>query len=105
MLLVTVEGGVIKLLPVDLADPVEAYSSELGGVDEDSVLEEGFRDARRLGARAPPKRRTGRVGKLALIDSLINQLVMARSPPAYTMALQSLAEAAKAIPELKELIG
>ena len=43
--------------------------------------------------------------KLALMDSLINQLVMARSPPAYTMALQSLAEAVKAIPELKELIG
>jgi hypothetical protein len=43
--------------------------------------------------------------KLALIDSLINQLVMARSPPAYTIALQSLAEAAKVIPELKELIG
>jgi hypothetical protein len=43
--------------------------------------------------------------KLALIDSLINQLVAARSPPAYTMALQSLAEAVKAIPELKELIG
>jgi len=30
VLLVTVEGGVIKLLPVDLVDPVEAYSSELG---------------------------------------------------------------------------
>jgi hypothetical protein len=27
------------------------------------------------------------------------------SPPAYTMALQSLAEAAEVIPELKELIG
>jgi AbrB family looped-hinge helix DNA binding protein len=50
-LLVTVEGGAVKLLPVDLVDPVEAYSSELGGVDEDRVLEEGFRDARRLGAR------------------------------------------------------
>jgi hypothetical protein len=43
--------------------------------------------------------------KLALMDSLINQLVMARNPPAYTMALQSLAEAAEAIPELKELTG
>jgi AbrB family looped-hinge helix DNA binding protein len=50
-LLVTVEGGAVKLLPVDLVDPVEAYSSELGGVDEDRVLEEGFGDARRLGAR------------------------------------------------------
>jgi AbrB family looped-hinge helix DNA binding protein len=50
-LLVTVEGGAVKLLPVGLVDPVEAYSSELGGVDEDRVLEEGFRDARRLGAR------------------------------------------------------
>jgi hypothetical protein len=45
------------------------------------------------------------VRKLALMDSLINQLVMARSPPAYTVALQSLAEAVKAIIELKELIG
>jgi hypothetical protein len=36
---------------VGLVDPVEAYSSELGSVDEDMVLEEGFRDARRLGAR------------------------------------------------------
>ena len=42
--------------------------------------------------------------KLALIDSLINQLVMARSAVAYMMAMQSLAEAAQAIPELKELI-
>jgi AbrB family looped-hinge helix DNA binding protein len=50
-LLVTVEGGALKLLPVDLVDPVEACSSELGSVDEDRVLEEGFRDARRLGAR------------------------------------------------------
>jgi AbrB family looped-hinge helix DNA binding protein len=48
-LLVTVEGGAVKLLPV--VDPVEACSSELGSVDEDEVLEEGFRDARRLGAR------------------------------------------------------
>jgi hypothetical protein len=45
------------------------------------------------------------VRKLALIDSLFNQLVMARSPPAYTVALQSLAEAAEAIPELRELIS
>jgi hypothetical protein len=32
-----------------LVDPVEVYSSELGGVDEDRVLGEGFREARRLG--------------------------------------------------------
>ena len=50
-LLVTVEDGAVKLLPVGLVDPVEAYSSELGSVNEDAVLEEGFRDARRLGAR------------------------------------------------------
>jgi AbrB family looped-hinge helix DNA binding protein len=50
-LLVTVEGGAVRLLPVGLVDPVEACSSELGSVDEDRVLEEGFRDARRLGAR------------------------------------------------------
>ncbi len=48
-LLVTVEGGAVKLLPV--VDPVEAYSSEPGSVDEDRVLEEGFREARRLGSR------------------------------------------------------
>jgi AbrB family looped-hinge helix DNA binding protein len=48
-LLVTIEGGAIKLVPLGLVDPVEVYSSELGGVDEDRVLEEGFREARRLG--------------------------------------------------------
>jgi AbrB family looped-hinge helix DNA binding protein len=50
-LLVTIEGGAIKLVPLGLVDPVEVYSSELGGVDEDRVLEEGFREARRLGSR------------------------------------------------------
>jgi len=50
-LLVTIEGGAIKLVPLGLVDPVEVYSSELGGVDEDKVLEEGFREARRLGSR------------------------------------------------------
>jgi AbrB family looped-hinge helix DNA binding protein len=50
-LLVTVEGGAVKLLPAGLVDPVEAYSSEPGSVDEDRVLEEGFREARRLGSR------------------------------------------------------
>jgi AbrB family looped-hinge helix DNA binding protein len=50
-LLVTVEGGAIKLVPVGAVDPVEVYSGELGGVDEDRVLEEGFREARRLGSR------------------------------------------------------
>jgi len=49
--LVTVEGGAVKLVPVGLVDPVEVYSSELGGVDEDRVLGEGFREARRLGTR------------------------------------------------------
>jgi AbrB family looped-hinge helix DNA binding protein len=49
--LVTVEGGAIKLVPVGLVDPVDVYSGELGGVDEDRVLEEGFREARRLGSR------------------------------------------------------
>ena len=48
-LLVTVEGGAIKLVPLGLVDPVEVYSSELGGVDEDRVLGEGFREARSLG--------------------------------------------------------
>jgi hypothetical protein len=48
---VTVEGGAVKLLPVGLVDPVEAYSSELGSINEDAVLEEGFRDARRPGLR------------------------------------------------------
>ena len=32
-------------------DPVEVYSSELGSVDEDKVLGEGFREARSLGSR------------------------------------------------------
>jgi len=50
-LLVTIEGGAIKLVPLGSVDPVEVYSSELGGVDEDRVLEEGFREARRLGSR------------------------------------------------------
>jgi len=50
-LLVTIEGGAIKLVPLGLVDPVEVYSSELGGVDEDRVLGEGFREARRLGSR------------------------------------------------------
>jgi AbrB family looped-hinge helix DNA binding protein len=61
-LLVTVEGGAVKLLPVGLVDPVEAYSSELGSVDEDRVLEEGFRDARRPGLRLSslPSRREKR---------------------------------------------
>ena len=48
-LLVTIEGGAIKLVPLGLVDPVEVYSSELGGVDADRVLGEGFREARRLG--------------------------------------------------------
>jgi AbrB family looped-hinge helix DNA binding protein len=48
-LLVTVEGGAVKLVPVGLVDPVEVYSSELGGVDEDRVIVEGFREAGRLG--------------------------------------------------------
>jgi AbrB family looped-hinge helix DNA binding protein len=48
-LLVTVEGGAVKLVPVGLEDPVDVYSGELGGVDEDWVLGEGFREARRLG--------------------------------------------------------
>jgi|GEM_PF-2645265 len=43
--------------------------------------------------------------KLVLIDSLINQLVMARSGPAYHFAIMSLMEAAEVIPELKELVG
>ncbi|AJB41983.1 hypothetical protein TCARB_0933 [Thermofilum adornatum 1505] len=50
-LLVTIEGGAIKLVPLGMVDPVEVYSSELGGVDEDRVLEEGFREARSLGSR------------------------------------------------------
>jgi AbrB family looped-hinge helix DNA binding protein len=50
-LLVTVESGAIKLVPVGAVDPVEVYAGELGGVDEDRVLEEGFREARRLGSR------------------------------------------------------
>ena len=56
-LLVMVEGGAVKPLPAGLVDPVEAYSSELGSVSEDRVLEEGFREARRLGLRLP--RRAG----------------------------------------------
>jgi len=47
----------------------------------------------------------GDPAKLALIDSLINQLVMARSGPAYAFAMESLSEAAKVIPELRELLG
>jgi len=50
-LLVTIEGGAIKLVPLGSVDPVEVYSSELGGVDEDRVLGEGLREARRLGSR------------------------------------------------------
>jgi len=53
-LVVIVEGGALKLLPVGSVDPVDVYSSELGGVDEERVLEEGLRDARRAGLRAPP---------------------------------------------------
>ena len=30
-LLVTIEGGAVKLVPLGLVDPVEVYSSELGG--------------------------------------------------------------------------
>ena len=58
----TVEGGAVKLLPVGLVDPVEAYSSELGSINEDAVLEEGFRDARRPGLRLSslPSRREKR---------------------------------------------
>jgi hypothetical protein len=41
-LLVTVEGGAVKLLPAGLVDPVEAYSSEPGSVNEDAVLKEGL---------------------------------------------------------------
>jgi AbrB family looped-hinge helix DNA binding protein len=48
-LLVTVEGGAVKLVPLGLVDPLEVYSSELGGADADRVLGEGFREARRLG--------------------------------------------------------
>jgi AbrB family looped-hinge helix DNA binding protein len=50
-LLVAIEGGAVKLVPLGMVDPVEVYSSELGGVDEDKVLGEGFREAKRLGSR------------------------------------------------------
>jgi len=51
-----VEGRAIKLLPADLVNPVEVCFSELGSVNEDGVLEEGLRGARRLGLRLLPQR-------------------------------------------------
>ena len=46
----------------------------------------------------------GDPAKLALIDSLINKLVVAWEH-AYTMALRSFAEVAETVPEPKELSG
>ena len=45
----------------------------------------------------------GDPAKRALIDSLISQLVAARTGWAFCMALESLREGASAIPELKDL--
>lgn len=51
LLMVTVEEKMIKLIPLSLVDPVEAYSSILESSMEDELFEEGLKDARKIGQR------------------------------------------------------
>jgi len=51
VLLVSVKDGRVILTPKKAVDPLNRFSSELGGIDEDEVFEQGLRAARAVNWR------------------------------------------------------